>query len=171
MTAKDFHIMYQIPITIVNYAIRSGLLYTRDGHLIEDANFRRFLEHSELFTEANVKSNVDEFWKRCVPVYQDRHCKMYDHRRKVGRNYFTVFTKDGLIETFSSRIMATKWIKARYSKPPVKKHKLYHLALTLEQMDWLINSGAIAEKQDIIKHVKHYYNRQLEKNERINTKV
>ena len=167
MTITDFHITYQIPLTIVKFAIKSGLLYIRDDHLIQDANFVRFLEHSNLFTEASMKTNVDTFWKRCVPLYKDRHCTIYDHRRKTGRNYYTVITKDGAIETFSSGVMAKKWAKARYSKEPVKKHKLYHLALTLEQMDWLVNSGAIATHQDIVDKVNHYYKRQLEKNKLI----
>jgi Fe-S-cluster containining protein len=163
LTVKDFHITYQIPITIVNYAIKSGLLYIRDKHIIEDANFTHFLAHSELFTAQNVRSDVQEFWRRCVPIHKDNNCKIYDHRRKTGRNYFTVFTRDGLIETFTSKVIAKKWAKARFAKP-VRKHKIYHLALTLEQMDWIITSGKCATRQDIIDKVSYYYNRQLEKN-------
>ena len=166
MTANDFHITYQIPIAIVNNAIRSGLLYSRDGHLIEDANFVRFLEHSNLFTASAMKTNVDTFWKRCVVLYKDKNFTIYDHRKKTGRNYYTVFTKDGAIETFSSAIIAKRWAKARYSIPPVKKYKLYHVGLTLEQMDWLVNSGVIAKRKDIVDKVNHYYQRQLKKNEK-----
>lgn len=167
MTINDFHITYQIPKTIVTYAVKSGLLFMRDGHLIEDGNFVRFLEHSALFTVSSMKSSIETFWKRCVVLYRDKNYVIYDHRRKSGRNYYTVITKDGLLETFSSSVIAKRWAKARYIKPPVKKHKLYHLALTLEQMDWIINSGVCAKRQDIVDKVNHYYQRQLKKNELI----